>query len=278
MNEINEIRRAYIIWFFIIIILAGVGIYLSKIYLPEYFLLSTLGILIIGYLLLAGIIASYKEDYYEKVLKPTLEKYGIEYLPDFGLNESIARASGLLPSYDIYKSEDYIRGTSFEAAKITLKVIEETRDSEGNIQRREKTVFNGTLLVYFSDKEIIEPFIITSSTFHLSDLFPFFVDKNRQKMDDPKFEEYFDIYGGDDIEVRKILTHDIMKKLIELKEETKFSKISFIDTLRFVSFNKMSPIIYPSIFKKVTDKVVLKSISNALKLKIVADFFMENRL
>jgi len=280
MNEINEVRKGYIILFLFVLILIGGALYLVKVYVSDgiTFLASIFIILSLGILLIKGIFSAYRDDYYKKVLKPTLKKYGIEYIPYQGLDEVVALSSGLLPSYDIYRSEDYIQGNSFEAAKIILKVIEETRDSEGNVKRSEKVVFNGTLLVFYSDRQVVEPFIITNASFHLSDILPFLVDKDRKKLDDPEFEKYFDVYGGDDIEVRKFLTHDIMKKLVELKKEIGFNEISFVDILRFVSFIRMSPVIYPNIFVKVTEKVVLKSISNALKIKKVADFFQESRL
>jgi hypothetical protein len=121
-------------------------------------------------------------------------------------------------------------------------------------------------------------FVIVKNSFHLSDILPIFVDKNRQKLDDVEFEKYFDVYGGDDIEVRKILTHDIMKKLIELKKISDFTKIAFFGDRKYVVFEKAVPVTYPWIFTKVTEDTAYNSILGILRFYYVCEFFYENKI
>ena len=49
----------------------------------------------------------------------------------------------------------------------------------------------------------------------------YFANKNRVKLENKKFEKYFDVISENQIEARRIITPKMMEKLIELKEKSK---------------------------------------------------------
>jgi len=280
IEKINAIRKNLLFWL-VFAVVAGIGgeyILFNYFQNSEYFIWYAIGIGIVAFASAGWITAAYKSAYDEIIVKPIVEKYGIKYFPDNGMDENLALSSGILPDYDRYSSSFLIEGRDFQAAKIILEVEKEDTDDEGNTQTYYETVFDGVLIVYFSNKEVSKYFVITNNHFHISDFLPIFNDSDRKKLDDVEFEKYFDVYYGDDIEVRKILTHDIMRKLVELKKEVNFSEISFLQNLRFISVKYLSPVRYPWIFLRIDEKRINESLGGIYVIMVIVDFFEKNGL
>ena len=281
IEEINSSRVFYLLGIATVVSLMGVIEYLIFKYPFENILLAfvvPVFVLFIGMFLISFFLDSYRREYYELILKPVLEKYGINYEPDMGLSENIVVLSGLIPHYDIYTSKDYIEGENFLSAYVILKNEYIEEEENGTTRKEQRVVWEGTIMVYFSERVVNNPFIIKMATPHLSDFLPFIIDKNRIKLDDPEFEKVFDVIGGDSIEVRKFLTHDVMRKLVQLKREQDFTAMSFVYDYRFVSLVNFSAIRYPNILRKVKEKTIDWSIRGVFKLIAIANFFEENNL
>jgi hypothetical protein len=86
-------------------------------------------------------------------------------------------------------------------------------------------------------------------------------------MDDPAFEKEFVVYGTDQIEARYILTHTLMKKLLEYKNRTtkdlyvsfKRSKITLA-----IAYNK--DLFEPTLFQSLLDYKVAMEYLDTLRL------------
>jgi hypothetical protein len=129
-------------------------------------------------LVLLFIYSIYADTYENLIIKPFFEKYGYEYQPSKGLDESLAYSSSILPYYDEYKANKYIKGKDFEVSHIVLKEEREYEDREGNVKTIDVTVFNGTLLVFYSDRFYNYPLYIEDSKFHISDFYLFLKKRN----------------------------------------------------------------------------------------------------
>jgi hypothetical protein len=276
LNEINTIRQNLLSWIIIVFVTGIGGEFILYLFFrtSDYFWFYIIGFGIIDFLIIRYLNNKYYSYYRDTIIKPLLAEYGIEYYPNEGLSPIDVDICNILPEYDDFESSDLVKGDSFIASKIILTVEREDEDET----TYDEEVFHGSVMICKTPNIVQKCFIIAKNSFHLSDILPVFIDKNRQKLDDVEFEKYFDVYGGDDIEVRKILTHDIMKKLIQLKEVTNFTKIAFFGDRKYVVFEKAVPVVYPWIFTKVTEDTVYKSILGILRFYYVCDFFNKNKI
>ena len=232
----------------------------------NYIIIATL-ILFITIGIASSFSSKYKNFYKNEIIKPLFEKYSLTYDPDMGLDENLALSSGLLPEYDEYNSSDLIKGEGFEAANVTLYRYRRSTDRED--REVKETLFSGMMVVTKSERDVKTPFLIKNNSFYLCKVLPFCADKERQRLDDNEFEKYFDVFGGDMVEVREILTHNIMESLVNLKKLINLSEISLIGKMRFATLERFSLFLIPSIFKKFDEnslRISERNIQNLLNL------------
>lgn len=130
---------------------------------------------------------------------------------------------------DRVSGNDYVHGT-IDGVKIQFSDFhaeKKHKDSKGRTSW--STIFKGLFIVSDFHKNFHGTTIVlpdkAQSTF--GDLLGGWLQSNnpsRQeliKMDDPAFEKEFVVYGSDQVEARYILTHTLMKKLLDYKKRTK---------------------------------------------------------
>ncbi len=128
---------------------------------------------------------------------------------------SLSRLSelALIPSYNVKKLEDQIkgdvRGVAFNLYE--AKLIKRTRDSKG--RNRNVTVFRGLLCDFDFHKNFTGTTIITRDHTRLGNFFAKFGKiGERIKLEDPEFEKKFEVYGTDQVESRYLLTPSFMER------------------------------------------------------------------
>ncbi len=162
-----------------------------------------------------------KRLHYEEVLYPIITKQIIypvfentltnfEYEHTKGIDVYTFIQASLNERYDRFYSNDYIRfgmgnNTLFEASNVLTET--EERDDEGN--------------TYYSTKFIglvgkLNLPININAKVEISSLKG---DKNKISVDMDEFEKYFEVTSNDEIKALQILTHDVMLKLIEIREK-----------------------------------------------------------
>jgi len=147
------------------------------------------------------------------------------------------------------------------------------KDSKG--KESWSTIFKGLLLVSEFNKEFHGTTVVLPDKAQklFGDLIGNWFQSNNMarqnliKMDDPAFEKEFVVYGTDQIEARYILTHTLMKKLLEYKNRTtkdlyvsfKRSKITLA-----IAYNK--DLFEPTLFQSLLDYKVAMEYLDTLRL------------
>jgi len=277
-EEINSLRKKYLALIFFIIWLTMILIFFGIKFTGDFTFLYVIAVFILSLLISKIIISSFYTQYSEKIIKPILKRYGIEYTREKGVSRQLVNMSGLLPdNYDVFISRECVYGENFEAAKVVLKEKRvKANYDEGEIQENE--LFNGTLFIYYSKKGITIPFVIAENPSENGKLIPITLDELRKADENLPFSQLFGPSQKDEVENNAELADSLLEKLIELKNKTDFQGVSFVDMFRFVSFKGLSPVTYPSILKDITDDDIVKSLKGVLLIKVVADFFEENNL
>jgi len=183
--------------------------------------------------------SKYKKEFFEKNILPLFNEKKLNFTSE-GISEEIAKESKILPIYDEFRSFNTLKGDGFLVSNITLK---------RHLDEDESDMIYHFLLGIIDFKELKKPFFIKNNTFHLCELLPVCVEKNRQKLDNSHFEKNFDVYGGDLVEVREILTHDVMERLVFFKNKLNIKEIALHNKKAYVIFEKLG-FLNPSFLKK----------------------------
>jgi len=159
--------------------------------------------------------------YYKKQIKqdimPLFAGYfdGFQYQYGQGLREDELQDSRIFPSFDTFEADDCFKGiyqgVPIRVMEERLKVYHRTKHG-----RREVTVFKGVAVELDLQK------MFTSHTIVLKDSGIFnrlkrFSGLERIRLEDPKFEKIFEVYGSDQIEARRQLTPVFMERILKLK-------------------------------------------------------------
>ena len=242
--KIYEEKRKSLVFFTLIsnIFYLGAGYFLLK---SEIFNLWILFGWIVGYIVLWKIIVSQKNRFInsckEELIKPEIEKEGLEYEPDTIVDLNLVDESGLIDEeYDDFDGGDFVRGDNFIFSYLYLTREEEytttNDDGEMETETRTVTVFDGIFFVGAFPKKIKGHYFVKKNSIHLSDILPIFTDKDRIKLDMPEFEKVFDVYGSDQIEGRYIFDFTFMRNLLNLYNFLSFAKMSIIRDKYYIAF------------------------------------------
>jgi len=178
------------------------------------------------------------------LLERVCAHFGFEYrktVGDVGF-EDFAQ-SGLLPRHDRHEMEDHFRGrhngVEFDFFECTLEVKKKAIDP-GTGQPKDSwhkvyhgvlfrldfpKRFNGRTLV-FKDAGLIGNYLKDAK-----------IAGDRVKLEDPRFEKLFEVWGTDQIEARYLLTPTFMERVVALAEPFKAERfeLSFFNNLLLVS-------------------------------------------
>ncbi len=121
----------------------------------------------------------------------------------------------IIPSYDKKKLEDQITGKAggidFDALEAEL--IRETEDSKG--RKSSTTVFRGFLVQFDFHKNFNGETVITKDHTFIGNFFTGFGKSgDRVKLEDPDFEDEFEVHSTDQVEARYLLTPTFMERLL----------------------------------------------------------------
>jgi len=243
--KIYNKRRKSLIFFMIIsnFFYLGSGYFLLKagVFDDLWILFGYIG----GFIVLWKIIISKRNNFINscknELIKPEIEKMGLEYEPEMMVSLSDVDESRLIDEeYDDFYGEDFVKGDNFIFSYLYLTREEEytTTNDEGETETETETitVFDGIFFVGTFPKKIKGFYIVKKNTIHLSDILPIFTEKDRIKLDMPEFEKVFDVYGSDQIEGRYIFDFTFMQNLLEVYKFLPFEKFSIKNGKYFITF------------------------------------------
>ena len=170
--------------------------------------------------------AVYTSYYKEVVIKKFVKSYAdtLEYFPHQGIERGLYNEANFEGYYDRYHSDDLVKGTILENYPIMMGEVhtereETTTDSDGHTTTTYVTLFHGIFSAVELPKKIQFQLNIRKNAL-LSDVFK---GKNKLDMDSSDFEKIFDVNTTDKIQAMRILTSDVMQKLIDFKNENKIT-------------------------------------------------------
>ncbi|MEK7524361.1 MAG: DUF3137 domain-containing protein [Patescibacteria group bacterium] len=170
----------------------------------------------------------------ENIIPEVLRFFGdFVYSVDDGIEPQILQQSRIMPTYDHYDHEDYLKGTY-------KNVFIEMNEANLRVKRGKhtSTVFKGQLIHFVLNKKFTGQTIVTTDSGKLGNfLGSLFSGMKKVGLEDPKFEAMFEVRGTDQIEARYLLTTAFMERLINLSELYQNHKIqcSFFDNTLFIS-------------------------------------------
>ncbi len=165
------------------------------------------------------LIHAYKQEVVQKIAVDFLD--GVSYEPFTGLTEETFIAIDLFnETPDRYKSEDLFSGIKdktryrFSEVHAEYKTEHTVTNSNGSTSTRTEwhDIFKGILFCADFNKHFSNTTLIKKDSFKL------FGSSNRVKMEDPTFEETFDVYSESDQEARYLLTPAFIERFAALNQ------------------------------------------------------------
>ncbi len=200
--------------------------------------LDILGLIIVALLILGGWICAPLMKYGSSIktlIFPNIVSFieGFDYEPKCADRAHRLKNSDIIPSYDREISEDQVRG-AYKGVEVDLF---ETRLQE---RRRSKNrtyyvdIFKGVMITLSSNKNFKGKTVVKRDKGAVGNWFKEKASKmDKVTLEDPRFEDMFEVYASDQIEARYLLTTSFMDRLLGLGESFggKHVECSFYDNV-----------------------------------------------
>ncbi|ASJ98350.1 DUF3137 domain-containing protein [Shewanella marisflavi] len=160
----------------------------------------------------------YKSDVKREVFPKIFRYFGHDFI--FSTSHSMSltqlKRSKLLPGYDNAKFDDYVQGT-YKGVEIAINELWLTKQVKREKSTETETVFRGVMVQLSSHKAFKGHTVVVKNRGGLVNfLSSSFKSLSRVKLEDPRFEERFDVFSNDQIEARYLLTLGFMERLQSL--------------------------------------------------------------
>jgi len=222
----------------------------------------------------------YAKDFKTKIITPLIGAIdsNLLYNPDFMISQHLFERSQLFNhKIDRYSGNDYVKG-SIDGVPLEFSDVHaeyQTKDSKGRTQWH--TLFRGLFLVaefnkYFKSKTVVLPDQaeknfgtliggwLQSINFSRDDLI---------RLDDPEFEKAFVVYGNDPIEARYILSHSMMKRILDFQKKiTHPLFVSFVHNHIHIGIGTKKDLFEPAVFTSLLDFKQAMEYINTLRYTI----------
>jgi len=153
----------------------------------------------------------------QALVAPLAEALGFRYWADRGFSEEEVLASGIFHSPDRYDAKDLVEGEvngiPFTSSHITLyRIVEET---VGDKKRYYYQVFFGGVLYRFRLPFAVEKEVRFGPPGSGRGAY---TNKRLERvvLESPEFNRFFEVFGEDQVEARKLLTPRVQETLVEL--------------------------------------------------------------
>lgn len=207
----------------------------------------------------------YAKDFKAHIITPLIGAIDphLLYNPNFMVSQHLfSRCALFQHNIDRYRGNDYVKG-SIDGVNLEFSDIHaeyQTKDSKGRTQWH--TLFRGLFLVaefnkHFKSRTVILPDLAEKTFGNL--IGGWLQSKNKTRdsviqLDDPEFEKKFVVYGNDPIEARYILTHAMMKRIVQFQKKISHPLfISFVHNHIHIAIATQKDLFEPSIFTSLLD-------------------------
>jgi hypothetical protein len=241
--------------------------------------------IVIGFIAVFGIIyrlmtSDYAKDFKAKIITPLIGAIdsNLLYNPDFMISQHLFERSQLFNhKIDRYSGNDYVKG-SIDGVPLEFSDVHaeyQTKDSKGRTQWH--TLFRGLFLVaefnkYFKSKTIILPDQAEKNFGSLIGGWLQSINFSRDdliRLDDPEFEKIFVVYGNDPIEARYILSHSMMKRIVDFQKKISHPLfVSFVHNYIHIGIGTKKDLFEPAVFNSLLDFKQAMEYINTLRYTI----------
>ncbi|MFA6187938.1 MAG: DUF3137 domain-containing protein [Sulfuricurvum sp.] len=226
--------------------------------------------IVIAFLAIASItyrfmIQGYAKDFKTKVIAPLIAAidHHLLYNPSFAISQHLFSRSALFNhTIDRYNGNDHVKG-SIDGVNLEFSDVHaeyQTKDSKGRTQWH--TLFRGLFLVaefnkHFKSRTVVLPDLAEKTFGNL--IGGWLQSKNASRdnviqLDDPEFEKKFVVYGNDPIEAHYILTHSMMKRIVEFQKKISYPLfISFVHNHIHIAIATKKDLFEPTVFTSLLD-------------------------
>ena len=242
-----------------------------------------------------GIVSeNYRKEYKEKIIA-RIAGYadeGLEYSPEgFIPMETFVRSRIFTLSCDQYRGEDYFRGrigkTDIEFSEVTAK----HRNNSGTVKNRSEDyaiIFKGLFIIADFNKNFKTHTVVLPDT--AEKLFGKFGQTLQSaafgrgeliRLEDPRFEKEFCVYGDDQVEARYILTPSLMERILAYRKKWNTRVyLSFLDSKVYIAINMYRDLFEMRPFKPAADYAFLEESLRFLTLitEVVEDLNLNTRI
>lgn len=161
---------------------------------------------------------------YQNSIKNKIFPHILEFIGPFTFSVDVPaqvnnfKKSGLIPSYSKETNEDQISG-EYSGVKLQLFETHLQKYKYRGKRSRLVTVFNGLIINLSMNKNFSGKTVIKQDKGVVGNWFGNrFSGLENVKLEDPEFEDIFEVYSTDQIEARYLLTVSFMERLLELAD------------------------------------------------------------
>ena len=161
---------------------------------------------------------------YQNSIKDQIFPRILSFMGDFTFSAEVSdrvekyKSSDLLPTYSNETSEDNIIG-EYKGVKIELFETHLQKWKKRGKNSRLVTVFNGLIINLSMNKKFSGKTLVKQDKGSVGNWFSKKSTKlENVKLEDPRFENSFEVFSSDQIEARYLLTVSFMERLLELAE------------------------------------------------------------
>jgi hypothetical protein len=258
------------------------------------FILNVILLIICGYIALRigqTAIKKYKDNFKDIVIKALINAIDpqLSYSKESYVSEETYHESKIfLTNLDKYYGDDYVWGmvdkTMVEFSQLLTGY--EVHTSKGGTQFH--IVFDGLFMVSDFNKNFkCSVFILPDFSEKIfGNIAKLFQKMNTERppliyMEDPEFEKLFKVYSNDTIEARYILSIDMLKRIVEVKNKLrKTIYLSFVNSKMFLAISSDQDIFNPKMSRSVFDPgMICEFYNNILScVQIVDEMNLNTRI
>ena len=242
-----------------------------------------------------GIVSeSYRKEYKEKIIA-RIAGYadeGLEYSPEgFIPMDRFVRSRIFTLSCDKYSGEDHFRGrigkTDIEFSEVTAK--HRSSSGAGKYRSDEYTIiFKGLFIIADFNKQFKTHTVVLPDT--AEKLFGKFGQTLQSaafgrgeliRLEDPRFEKEFCVYGDDQVEARYILTPSLMERILAYSKKWNTNLyLSFLDSKVYIAISMYKDLFELRPFKPAADYTFIEESLRFLTLitEVVEDLSLNTRI
>ncbi|MBE9206579.1 DUF3137 domain-containing protein [Nostoc sp. LEGE 06077] len=188
----------------------------------------------------------------------------------------------LLPLYSILLVIKLVKSIPYLTIRILRGKQISYRHFEEEIMRNEvsrRTVFKGLFFQAdfnkkISGKTIVLPNLLNANIHALNQN-----KENLVKLEDPEFNQFFTVYGDNQVEARYVLSTNLMTKLVQFRKKARKNiYVSFVENMIYIAIEYADDIFEPKLFHKMLSFAPMREYFENLHLMLdVVDDLNLNR-